>query len=136
MEGGIALDEVALDVARNDDGELQQAMVEYLEKRQAKWKPDLVVPIGSPAALFAVNNRDRLFPEAPILVVAGNREFLPSSAWEKNVAFVGHVIDMPGYFEDILQVAPATKNIEIVLGGTSLERTLARSLAKGGQAAR
>ncbi len=130
MEGGIALDEVALDVARNDDGELQQAMVEYLEKRQAKWKPDLVVPIGSPAALFAVNNRDRLFPEAPILVVAGNREFLPSSAWEKNVAFVGHVIDMPGYFEDILQVAPATKNIEIVLGGTSLERTWREALQK------
>ena len=108
----------------------------YLEKRQAKWKPDLVVPIGSPAALFAANNRDRLFPEAPILVVAGNREFLPSSAWEKNVAFVGHVIDMPGYFEDILQVAPATKNIEIVLGAHLTRTYLARSLAKGGQAAR
>ena len=35
MGDRIALDEVALDLARNDEGEMQQAMVEYLEKRQA-----------------------------------------------------------------------------------------------------
>jgi len=129
----IALDEVALDMARNDEGEMQQAMVEYLEKRQANWKPDLVVPIGSPAAVFVVNNRDRLFPEAPILVVAGNRQFLPSGAWEKHAAFVGHAIDIPGFFEDMLEVAPATKNIEIVMGATSLERTWRAAFQKAAE---
>jgi signal transduction histidine kinase len=126
----IALDEVTLDMARNDESEMQQAMVEYLEKRQAKWKPDLVVPIGSPAAVFVVNNHERLFPETPILIVAGNRQFLPSGSWEKNAAFVGHAIDIPGFFEDMLQVAPATKNIEIVMGATSLERTWREAFQK------
>ena len=130
---GIALDEVSLDVARNDDGEMQQAMVEYLEKRQAKWKPDLVVPIGSPAAVFIANNYDRLFPGTPILVVAGNQQFLPSGAWQKNATFVGHIIDIPGIFEDILQVAPATKNIDFVLGATSLEQTWRAALQKAAE---
>jgi PAS domain S-box-containing protein len=130
---GVALDEVSLDMARNDEGEMQQAMVEYLEKRQAKWQPDLVVPIGSPAAVFVVNNYGRLFPEASILVVAGNRQFLPAGTWEKNATFVGHAIDIPGFLEDILQVAPATKNIEIVLGATSLERAWRAAFQKAAE---
>jgi PAS domain S-box-containing protein len=130
---GIALDEVSLDVARNDEGAMQQAMVEYLEKHQAKWKPDLVVPIGSPAAVFVANNYDRLFPGTPILVVAGNQQFLPPGVWEKNATFVGHVIDIPGIFEDILQVAPATKNIDFVLGATSLEHTWRAALQKAAE---
>ena len=118
----INVDAVALDLARNEEGELQLAMVDYLEKRQANWKPDLVVPIGSPAAIFVANYYDRLFPEAPVLVIGSNRAFLPAGSWEKNSAFVGHAIEIPAFFEDMLRLAPTTKNIEIVLGATSLER--------------
>ena len=49
---------------------------------------------------------------------------------EKNAAFVGHAIDIPGFFEDMLRVAPATKNIEIVLGATSLERAWRENFEK------
>src|SRR5436189_230585 len=45
----VDLDEVSLDMARYADPNLQEALVEYLQKRQAHWHPDLVVPIGSPA---------------------------------------------------------------------------------------
>src|SRR5437764_14768094 len=44
----VDLDEVSLDMARYADPNLQEALVEYLQKRQAHWHPDLVVPIGSP----------------------------------------------------------------------------------------
>ena len=54
-------------MARYADREMQEAIVDYLQKRQAKWQPDLVVPIGSPAAIFVANYRDRLFPETPII---------------------------------------------------------------------
>ena len=63
----VDLDEVSLDMARYADRDMQEAIVDYLQKRQAKWQPDLVVPIGSPAAIFVANYRDRLFPETPIL---------------------------------------------------------------------
>src|SRR5215470_12628844 len=48
------LDEVSLDHACYADPEMENALVKYLQKRQAKWQPDLVVPIGSPAGIFGL----------------------------------------------------------------------------------
>ena len=130
---GVALDEVSLDMARNDEREMQEAMVDYLEKRRANWRPDLVVPIGSPALVFVATHYDRLFPGTPILGVAANQRFLPQGEWEKNAAYVGHEINVPGFIEDMLQVAPATKNIEIVLGATSLDRRWQEAIQKAAE---
>src|SRR6267378_6013034 len=59
----VDLDEISLDVARYADSDTQEALVDYIRKRLAKWQPDLVVPIGSPAGVFVAQNRDRLFPD-------------------------------------------------------------------------
>jgi signal transduction histidine kinase len=40
---------------------------------------------------------------------------------EKNAAYIGQEIDLPGLLEDMLQVAPATKNIAVIVGATPLE---------------
>src|SRR5438045_4415841 len=45
----VDLDEVSLDMARYADPNLQEALLEYLQRRQAHWQHDLVVPIWSPA---------------------------------------------------------------------------------------
>ena len=74
MGDRVDLDEVSLDMARYADRDMQEAIVDYLQKRQAKWQPDLVVPIGSPAAIFVANYRDRLFPETPILYATLDRQ--------------------------------------------------------------
>ena len=120
MGDRVDLDEVSLDMARYADRDIQEAIVNYLQKRQAKWQPDLVVPIGSSATIFVANYRDRLFPETPILYVV-DRRLLPPGALEKNAAYVGQEIDLPGLLEDMLQVAPATKNIAVIVGTTPLE---------------
>ena len=120
MGDRVDLDEVSLDMARYADRDIQEAIVNYLQKRQAKWQPDLVVPIGSSATIFVANYRDRLFPETPILYVV-DRRLLPPGALEKNAAYVGQEIDLPGLLEDMLQVAPATKNIAVIVGATPLE---------------
>jgi signal transduction histidine kinase len=117
----VDLDEVSLDMARYAGREMQEAIVDYLQERQAKWQPDLVVPIGSPAAIFVANYRDRLFPETPILYTSLDRRLLPPGALENNAAYVGQVYELPGLLEDMLQIAPATKNIVVVVGATPLE---------------
>ena len=117
----VDLDEVSLDMARYADRDMQEAIVDYLQKRQAKWQPDLVVPIGAPASIFVANYRDRLFPETPILYASADRRLLPPGALEKNAAYVGQVYEIPGLLEDMLQIAPATKNIAVVVGATPLE---------------
>ena len=117
----VDLDEVSLDMARYADSDMQEAIVEYLQKRQAKWKPDLVVPFGGPASIFVANYRDRLFPETPILYASADRRLLPPGALEKNAAYIGQIYDIPGLLEDMLRIAPATKNIAVVVGATPLE---------------
>jgi len=118
----VDLDEVSLDMARYADDEMQEALVEYLQKRHRKWQPNLVVPIGSPAGVFVAQNRHRLFAETPILYCGLDRRRLPPDALDKNATFVGSSFDLPGLVEDILQIAPETRNITVVLGGSVLER--------------
>ena len=122
MGDRVDLDAVSLDMARYPDREMQEAIVDYLQKRQAKWQPDLVVPIGAPASIFMATYRDHLFPETPILYASADRRLLPPGALEKNAAYVGQIYEIPGFLEDMLQIAPATKNIVVIVGATPLER--------------
>ena len=117
----VDLDEVSLDMARYADPDMQEAIVDYLEKRKAKWQPDLVVTIGSPAGIFAANYRDRLFPETPLLYATLDRRLLPPGALEKNATYIGQIYEVADFLEDMLQIAPATKNIDVVVGATPLE---------------
>jgi len=126
----VDLDEISLDMARYNDPGLQDALVEYLQKRQAKWQPDLVVPIGSPAGIFVAQYRERLFPGTPILYTGMDRRRLPGDALEKNAAFVGESYNVAGFVEDILQIAPDTKNIAVVIGASPLERYWASAFQK------
>jgi PAS domain S-box-containing protein len=126
----VDLDEVSLDMARYADPNLQEALVEYLQKRQAHWQPDLVVPIGSPAGVFVEQYRDRLFPETPILYTGMDRRRLAPNALDKNAAFVGENFDLTGFVDDVLQVAPATKNIAVVIGASPVEQYWAAALRK------
>ena len=117
----VDLDEVSLDMARYADRDMQEAIVDYLQKRKAKWRPDLVVTIGAPAGIFAANYRDRLFPETPILYATLDRRLLPPGALDNNATYIGQVYEIPSFIEDMLQIAPATKNIEVIVGATTLE---------------
>ena len=99
----VDLDEVSLDMARYADPRLQGALVEYLQKRQAEWQPDLVVPIGSPAGVFVAQYRQRLFPNLPVLYCGMDQRRLPEDALAKDAAFVGEGFDVPGFVADILR---------------------------------
>jgi PAS domain S-box-containing protein len=118
----VDLDEISLDMARYADPDMQTAIAEYLEKRHATWKPDLVVPIGSPAGRFVAQYRDRLFADTPILYNSLDRRLLPEGALNNNAAYIGQIFEVPGLLEDMLQIAPGTKNIYVVLGASPLEK--------------
>ncbi len=129
----VDLDEVSLDMARYADRDMQEAIVDYLQKRKAKWRPDLVVTVGSPAGIFAANYRDRLFPETPVLYATLDRRLLPPGALDNNAIYIGQVYEIPGFLEDVLQIAPATKNIEVVVGATPLEHLWQEAFQKAAE---
>jgi len=118
----VDLDEITVDAARYAAPDMEEALVEYIRKRQEKWQPDLVVPVGSPAGVFVAKHRDRLFPMTPVIYTGMDRRRLPPDAFQKNATFVGESFDFPAMLENILQVAPATTNIAVVLGASQLEQ--------------
>jgi PAS domain S-box-containing protein len=131
MGDRVDLDEVSLDMARYAAPEMQEAVVDYLERRGTKWKPDLVVSIGSPAGIFLAKFRHRLFPNIPILYCSLDRRLLGREAFDENTAFVGSNYEVKGFAEDILQIAPDTKNIAIVIGATPLEQYWTEAFREG-----
>ena len=78
-------------------------------------------PNGSARRYVCRQVRDRLFPETPVLYVGTDPRNLPPGALDRNASAVGQALDIPGVFEDILQVRPATKHIVIVVGATPLK---------------
>jgi signal transduction histidine kinase len=122
LGGRVDMDEVSLDMARYAQPDMEGPFVEFLLARLTKWQPDLVVPIGSPAGRFVVKYRDRLFPGAPIIYTGMDRRTLPHDAFQSNATFVGESFDIAGLVEDILQLAPDTNHIAIVIGASPLER--------------
>src|SRR5213075_1682381 len=80
--------------------------------------------------LRSAQYRDRLFPKTPILYTGMDRRRLPPDALEKNAAFIGENFDLPGFVEDILQIAPATKNIAVVIGASQVEQYWAAAFRK------
>jgi signal transduction histidine kinase len=83
--------------------------------------------------MFVAKYRDRLFPETPVLYVGADPRNVPPGALEKNASAVGQALDIPGVFEDILRVRPATKNIVIVVGATPLERRWQQAFQKAAE---
>ena len=118
----VDMDEVSLNMARYAQPDLEGPFVEFLQTRMRKWKPDLVVPIGSPAGRFVVKYRQQLFPHAPVLYTGMDRRTMPADAFEHNATFVGESFDIAGLVEDMLQLAPDTEHVAVVIGASPLER--------------
>ena len=66
--------------------------------------------------------RDRLFPKTPIIYTGMDRRTLPPDGFQKNATFVGEDFKLTDLVEDILQLAPETTNIVVVLGASPFER--------------
>jgi signal transduction histidine kinase len=122
MGQGVDIDEVSLDITRYAQEDMEGPFVQFLLARLTKWRPDLVVPIGSPAGRFVAKYRRGLFPSAPVIYTGMDQRTLPPDALQNNATFVGESFDIAGLVEDILQLAPDTNHIAVVIGATPLER--------------
>ncbi len=133
----VDVDEVSMEMARFNQSKsqevfLEDAFIEFMEKRIANWKPDLVVTIGSPAGRFLAKNRDRLFPRTPVLYSSMDRQILTTlDALRTNAAYVGTSLDVAGFGRDIFQLAPDTTNLVVVIGASALEQFWAQAFRNG-----
>ncbi|AMY08191.1 Sensor protein FixL [Luteitalea pratensis] len=102
-------------------GAAEQAVVDYIRSTFAgQPRPDLIVTVGGPAAVFGRKYRQQLFPEAPILFASVDERYLRSAPLGENETAVAVINDFPRLVDDILHVLPETRHVFMVLGSGSL----------------
>jgi PAS domain S-box-containing protein len=114
--------EISLDYDRFPAPSMQADLADFLRKRFSGQKLDLIVSIGAPAAQFILQHRDFDFAGSPVLFLAADSRFL-SPETHRNATIVTQTISPATWIEDILQIAPDTKNIVFLMGVSPLERT-------------
>ncbi len=110
-------------------GAPEQAVVDYIRSTFAdRPKPELIVTVAGPAAVFARKHRQELFPDTPLLFASVDRRFLRDAPLGDNETAVAVANDFPGLVDDILQLLPQTKQVFMVLGSGQLGQFWRREL--------
>ncbi|HEY2531198.1 MAG TPA: ATP-binding protein [Xanthobacteraceae bacterium] len=118
----IDLYEASLEGARFQQLDEQGPLVEYLAALFGSRKPDLIITIGVPAAVFAQKYRAQLFPSTPLVIGAAEQRGINYTKLTSNDAPVSVTLDFTKWIENILEVMPDTKHIAWIVGGSPLER--------------
>ncbi len=125
--------EAALETARADQPQAETAFAEYLRALYAQHQPDLVVPVGAPAAQFLSRHRAGLFAQTPVLIGGIDQRLLPTLSLGSNDTAVVSQLDLEACLKTMWQLCPATTNLVMVMGDSPLERLWVAECRQGFQ---
>lgn len=118
----IEIYEVSLDTARVLEPGEEAPFVEYIKALLAKRTPDLIVPVGAPAAFFLQRTRPNIFPTTPTLILGADIRRIPGATRTEYDTGVLLDLDLPAYLRNILQLRPETTEVSVVVGNSPVER--------------
>lgn len=112
-------------------GAPEEAVVDFIGSTYAdRPTPDLIVTVAGPAAVFAGQYRQQLFPDTPLLFGAVDERYLRDVPFGENDTVVAVVNDFPGLVDDILQLLPETRRVFMVTGSGEIGRFWRHELEK------
>ena len=114
--------EASLATARLDDKALDDVFAQYLGALSARYKPDLVVTIGAPAANFFLKVRQQIFPTVPMIFTGVEKRRVLLSDLTTKDAVVPSTVDHVGIIDHILRLLPATDHVAVVIGNSPNEK--------------
>jgi signal transduction histidine kinase len=107
----------------------EHAVVDYIRATFAdRPKPDLIMTVSGPAAVFARKYRQQLFPNTPLLFASVDQRFLRDAPLAEKEVAVAVANDFPRLVDDILHLLPRTKQVFVVTGSGPLGRFWRREL--------
>jgi signal transduction histidine kinase len=110
-------------------GAPEQEVVDYIRSIFAdRAKPDLIVTVAGPAAVFARKYRRQLFPDTPLLFASVDQRYLGDTPLGENESAVAVANGFSRLVEDILQVLPETRQVFMVTGSGLIGRFWHREL--------
>src|SRR5688572_26162397 len=116
-----------LDATRFPLPEDEQHMVEFLQRKYASNRIDLVVTIGQPAYAFLQRYRDTLFPEQPWVLAGIRDKTLVNDEVPPNAVAVLSHFDSAGALELALALQPNAREAIFVTGASALDQQIGRA---------
>jgi signal transduction histidine kinase len=117
----IDLYEVSLDSARIRGPDDEKPYVEYIRALLAGRTPELIVPIGAPAASFVEGYRTEFGADARVLIVGADQRRIPGPINDSETSVLFD-LDLAAYLRNILQLLPGLRNVAVVIGRSPVEK--------------
>ena len=100
------------------DAEFAQRLHEAFEKQTL----DLVITVGGPAAMFAQQFRQQLFPSTPMLFAGVDRRFLENAKLTEYETAVATQHEPAQMMDSVMRLLPDTRTVMVVIGTSPLEQ--------------
>jgi signal transduction histidine kinase len=122
--------EVSLQAARASADGPDVSTAELIQSAAASHGLDLVMTIGGPAAIFAQQFRDQLFPATPTLIAGVDRRFVENGTFTANETTVATEHDPALMIDEILRLLPDTRTVMVVVGASEIEQFWLRQMKR------
>ena len=114
--------EVSLQAARASGEAPEVSMAQRIRSASGSHRLDLVVTVGGPAAAFAQQFRQELFPATPMLIAGVDRRFVENGTFTDNETTVATQHDPALMIDEILRLLPETRSVMVVVGASQVEQ--------------
>ena len=114
--------EVSVQTARASAEEPNISTAQRIRFAFGSQRLDLVITIGGPAATFAQQFRQELFPATPMLIAGVDRRFVENGTFTDNETTVATQHDPALMIDEILRLLPETRTVTVVVGASQLEQ--------------
>ena len=118
----VAFYEASLDTERIGPPGDEHALVDFLRSHHGTTQPDLVVVLAASALRFYLRHRERLFPDAPLLVTGIAERRLQDIQLGSRDRVVSVNSDIRVIANNILKVLPETGTLAVVQGSSRIDR--------------
>ena len=114
--------EVPVQPARASGDAPDLATARHIRSTFSSHALDLVLTIGGPAATFAQQFREELFPVTPMLIAGVDRRFVENTALTEHQTVVATQHDPAVMIDEMLRLLPETRSVMVVVGTSHLEQ--------------
>jgi signal transduction histidine kinase/ABC-type uncharacterized transport system substrate-binding protein len=114
--------EVSVQAARASGEAPDGSIAQRIRSAFAADTLDLVMTIGGPAAVFAQQFRQELFPATPTLITGVDRRFVENRRFTDNETTVATQHDPALMIDEILRLLPETRTVMVVVGASQVEQ--------------
>ena len=114
--------EVSVQAARASGEAPDASIAQRIRFASGAHRLDLVITIGGPAATFARQFRQDLFPATPMLIAGVDGRFVENGTFTDNETTVVTHHDPALMIDEILRLLPETRTVMVVVGASQVEQ--------------